>query len=171
LRVPRILRKVHHPLGMAILIVLLSKALVFCLGYVVFYVSKGPAPPLSIIMNQFYHWDSVYYIDIAKNWHINQGTSQNLIVFFPLYPVLIRLTTLNFAYINLSALLVSNVSSIIATLFMFKLAKLDYDNSTAIKAVLYLCVFPTAFFLSMMYTEGLFLALTITSFYCARVGK
>jgi hypothetical protein len=144
---------------------------VFCLSYVVFYLSKGPAPPLSIIMNQFYHWDSLYYLSIAKNGYGNLGASQNLTVFFPLYPVLIRLTTINFAYVNLSALLVSNVSSTIAALYLFKIVKLDYDNNAAVKAVLYFCVFPTAFFLSVMYTEGLFLALTIASFYYARIGN
>jgi hypothetical protein len=118
--------------------------------------------------SQFYHWDSHYYIEIAQNWYSNQGAAQNLVAFFPLYPTLIRLTTVNFEFINLSALLVSNVSSVFAVMYLFKLSKIDYDDNAAAKAVVYLCVFPTAFFLSIIYTESLFLAVTIASFYYAR---
>jgi hypothetical protein len=148
-----------------------SKLLVFFLGYLTTYVSKGPASPLWILMNQFYHWDSLYYVGIAKDWYVNQGAQQTFIVFFPLYPALVRLTTFNFAYVNLSALLVSNVGSVVAGLYLYKLVKLDFDENAAVKAVLYLCVFPTAFFMSLMYTEGLFLALTIASLFYARTGK
>jgi hypothetical protein len=171
LKAPAVLNGIPYSLRIVLLIVLLSKALVFCLGYAVTYVTLGPASPLSILNTQFYHWDSLYYVDIAKNWYSNQGASQNLIVFFPLYPLLIRLTTVNFSSINLSALFVSNASSVFAAVYMFKLVKLDYDDNAAVKAVLYLCVFPTAFFLSLVYTEGLFLALTIASFYYARRGN
>jgi Gpi18-like mannosyltransferase len=122
-------------------------------------------------MRQFSRWDSSNYIDIAKNWYVNEGEQRFFIVFFPLYPVLIRLTTFNFEYINLSALLVSNVSSIFAAVYLFKLAKLDFDDDVAKKAVLYLSIFPTAYFLSAIYTEGLFLALVIASVYYARVEK
>jgi Gpi18-like mannosyltransferase len=122
-------------------------------------------------MRQFYHWDSPHYIDIAKNWYGNEGEQRLLIVFFPLYPVLIRLTTFNLEYINLSALVVSNVSSIFAAVYLFKLAKIDFNDDVAKKAILYLSIFPTAYFLSAIYTEGLFLALVIASVYCARVEK
>jgi hypothetical protein len=71
----------------------------------------------------------------------------------------------------LSALLISNVSSIIAAIYLFKLTKLDFNTNIAKRAVLYLCIFPTAFFLSAIYPEGLFLALTIGSFYYARTDR
>ena len=163
-----VLNRIPYSLKVALLIVLLSKVVVFCLGYVTAYLTFGPASPLTILNNQFYQWDSKYYIEIAKNWYGGQGASPNLLAFFPLYPILIRLSTVNFDFINLSALFVSNASSVIAAIYLFKLVKLDYDDNAAVKAVLYLCVFPTAFFLSVMYTEGLFLALAIASFYYAR---
>jgi Gpi18-like mannosyltransferase len=171
LKTPTVLNKIPYSLRIVIAIILSTKLLVFILGFIAFYYSRGPAPPLSILMNQFYHWDSLYYISIAKEWYVNQGAQQNFIAFFPLYPILIRLTTFSYDYVNLSALLVSNVSSAIAGLYLFKLVKLDFDENAAVKAVLYLCVFPTAFFLSTMYTEGLFLALSIASFFYARTGK
>ncbi len=168
MKVISIIKRIPYPLRIAILTVLLSKLLIFGIGYTVNFIANGPAAPLSILMSQFYHWDSVHYVDIAKNGYVNQGEARNNIAFFPLYPLLIRLTTLDFAYINLSALLISNVSSVIAAYYLFKLAKLDYNDDTAKKAVLYLSIFPLSFFLSSIYTEGLFLALAIASFYYAR---
>jgi hypothetical protein len=140
-----ILKKIPHSLKIAILIVLIVKVFVFSLGFAVTYLNEGPSPPLSIVMRQFYRWDSSNYIDIAKNWYVNEGEQRFFIVFFPLYPVLIRLTTFNFEYINLSALVVSNVSSIFAAVYLFKLSKLDFNDDVAKKVVLYLSIFPTAY--------------------------
>ena len=96
---------------------------------------------------------------------------RTLSFFSHLYPALIRLFTVDFNYANLSALIISNVSSLIAFFYLYKLAKLEFNDKVAIKAVLFLSVFPTAYFLSAPYTEGLFFALLIASIYYARLGK
>ena len=171
MKTPAILKKIPYSIKIVILIIVIVKLFIFSLGFTVSYIDDGPAPPLSIIMRQFSHWDSPHYIDIAQNGYVNEGDQRFFIVFFPLYPALIRLITFNFEYINLSALIVSNVSSVFAALYLFKLARLDFSDDIAKKAVLYLCIFPTAYFLSAIYTEGLFFALVISSVYYARVGK
>ncbi len=51
---------------------------------------------------------------------------------------------------------------------MYKLVKLDFEKEDAYRTVIYFSVFPTAYFLHAAYTESLFLALTISSFYYAR---
>ncbi len=166
-----LIQKIPRSVKLAALIVILAKILVLTIGYVVTYLNSGPAPPLTIIMNMFNHWDAPHYVDIAKNGYVNTGDAANFIVFFPLYPALIRLFTFDFNYINLSALIVSNVCSLIAFFYLYKLAKLEFNESVALKAVLFLSVFPTAYFLSAPYTEGLFFALVIASIYYARLGK
>lgn len=171
MKTPAIFKKIPYSLKIVLLITLIVKVFIFSLGFAVSYMNEGAAPPLSIIMRQFSHWDSPHYIDIAKNGYVNEGDQVFFIVFFPLYPVLIRLITFNFEYINLSALIVSNVSSIFAAVYLFKLAQLEFGDDVAKKAVLYLSIFPTAYFLSAIYTEGLFFALVIASVYYARVGK
>jgi hypothetical protein len=170
-RAPPILERIPKSIKIVILIILLSKFLVFGLGYSVTYIAEGPAPPLSILMNQFYHWDSLHYMAIAENGYVNHGEDQKNLVFFPLYPLLTRLTSIDASLANLSALLISNISSIIAAIYLFKLTRLDFNTNIAKRAVFYLCIFPTAFFLSAIYPEGLFLALAISSFYYARTGK
>jgi Gpi18-like mannosyltransferase len=87
--------------------------------------------------------------------------------FFPLYPLLIRI--LHFLVKNylLSALIVSNVFYILAILFLYKLVKKDYSHEIALRTVLLLSAFPTAYFLHAGYTESLFLFLVVSSFYYA----
>jgi len=166
-----LLARIPYSLKVAISFSLVIKFLIFSLGFVVTWLNEGPSSPVSILMKQFCRWDSPHYIDIAKYWYVNVGEQRLFIVFFPLYPALIRLTTFDYQYINLSALLISNITSLIAMVYLFKLAKLDFADSISKRAVLYLNVFPTAYFLAAIYTEGLFLALVIACFYYARMGK
>ena len=153
-----LIQNIPKPVKLAILIVILAKILVLSIGYAVTALNNGPPAPLDILMQTFSRWDAPHYVDIAKNWYVNSGDQANFIVFFPLYPILIRLTTIDFAYGNLSALIISNASSLIAFFYLYKLAKLEFNSDVAVKAVLFLSVFPTAYFLSAPYTEGLFFA-------------
>ncbi|MDI6811050.1 MAG: hypothetical protein QMD80_05165, partial [archaeon] len=61
--------------------------------------------------------------------------------------------------------------SSIATIDIYKLVKIDYSHSTALKSVFYLSIFPTSYFLIAGYTESLFLFLTIGCFYYVRKGN
>ncbi|MDR0492724.1 MAG: hypothetical protein LBH74_03685 [Nitrososphaerota archaeon] len=145
--------------------------MVFAIGF--FAVYLNPESSLSSVADIFNRWDAPHYVDIAKNGYVSDPTldAYNFIVFFPLYPLLIRLFTIDLNGINLSALIVSNACSIIAFFYLYKLAKLEFRDGIAVKAVLFLSIFPTAYFLSVPYTEGLFFALAIASFYYARLGK
>ena len=167
--------KIPNSIKIAISIALFVKLLVFAIGYISAYsvaVAHGySTQPLGLFMNMFAQWDSSHYTYIAQYGYTNQGDPANFIVFFPLYPVLMRLITFSFANVNLSGLLISNVASIIAVIYIFKLTKLDYSDNVAKKVVLFLCVFPTAYFMSAVYTESLFLALVIASFYYARNAR
>jgi Gpi18-like mannosyltransferase len=168
-------KKIPYALKIAILIAIIAKLAVFSIGYAGAYSTalvKGDSTnPLQLLMSQFAKWDGLHYLYIAQNGYTNQGDAANFIVFFPLYPFLVRLITFDFAYVNLSGLIISNISSLIAVIYLFKLAKLDYNDNLAKKAVLFLSVFPTAYFLSAVFTEGLFIATVIASLYYARNGK
>jgi Gpi18-like mannosyltransferase len=167
--------KIPYSLKIAILIAIIAKLLVFSIGYASAYttaLANGDSTnPLQLLLNQFAKWDGPHYMYIAQNGYTTQGDPANFMVFFPLYPLIVRLITFDFAYINLSGLVISNISSLIAVIYLFKLAKLDYNDSVAKKTILFLSVFPTAYFLSAVFTEGLFLATVIASLYYARNAK
>ncbi len=165
------IQNIPRPVKYGILIVILAKVLVLSIGFAVTALNNGPPTPLGVLTQTFNRWDAPNYVDIAQNWYVNSGNQANFIVFFPLYPILIHLTTIDYAYANISALAISNICSLIAFYYLYKLAKHEFQSQVAIKAVIFLSVFPTAYFLSVPYTEGLFFATTIASIYYARLGK
>lgn len=154
---------------LAILIVVLAKILVFSVGLTVNFAAGSASA--STVLGMFNRWDAPHYLDIAQNWYVNIGDAANFIVFFPMYPILIRLFTVNFEYIHVTALTIANLCSFVAFFYLYKLTKLEFNSGAAVKAVLFMSIFPTAYFLCAPYTEGLFFALTISSIYYARVEK
>src|SRR3989337_60815 len=128
-----------------------------------------PSPSLLDLWNK---WDSPSYLDIAKNGYRKFGDEMWVrIVFFPLYPFFIRLFALVLKNYKLSALVVSNLAYVIACFYLYRLVLRSYTEEAAVRSVFYMSVFPTAYFFHAGYTEGLFLALTIASFYYAREDR
>ncbi len=113
-------------------------------------------------------WDAPHYIDIAMNGYRGAGDQRLFIVFFPLFPWMIRAVTWIIRDPLISAFIVSGAASIAAGVALARLAALDYPESVAYQAAWFLFIFPTAYFLHIGYTESLFLALVITSFLAAR---
>ena len=68
-------------------------------------------------------------------------------------------------------IIVSNAALLGALLYLFLLARFEFDEATARRAVLYLLVFPTTLFLSAVYSESVFLLCIIGAFYHARRGQ
>jgi Gpi18-like mannosyltransferase len=151
---------------------IIAKVAVYLIGYAAAYstaITQGySTDPAGLFLNMFNHWDGPHYLYLAQYGYTNQGDPANFIVFFPFYPLLVRLVTFNFDYVSLSGMMVSNVASFVAVVYLFKLTKLDYNDSIAKKAVLFLCIFPTAYFLSAPFTEAVFVTLVIASLYYAR---
>ncbi len=118
-------------------------------------------------------WDTHHYLNIAKEGYSSSMVDEKhlLIVFFPLYPFLIKIFSLVFQDHLLSALLVSNIAYIFAVFYLYKLVHIDFEKEDALRSIIYFSIFPTAYFLHAAYTESLFLALTLASFYYARKDR
>lgn len=108
-------------------------------------------------------------LDIAKSGYnyVTNTIATNLVV-FPLYPFSIRYLGNIFSIdYSLAGFFISNISILISVLVFYKLAQIDFKKAIAERAVLYLLIFPTAFFFTMIYTESLFLLLSLLVFYFA----
>lgn len=119
---------------------------------------------------QIWSWanfDGEHYLLIAQF-----GYSQYLYFFFPIYPLLIRILTVFFSDNSLRfitpALIISNLSFVIALLGFVKLMEIDYSVKIVKITVTLLLLFPTSFFFASAYTESLFFALVVWSIYFAR---
>ena len=100
------------------------------------------------------------------------GSSVSLsYAFFPFYPWMIRLFALPLQVFGMNPIATATLAGVVvsalgALLGMLALYDLTYDSlgdESALRAVFYLIIFPTAFFLTQVYTEGLFAGL---SFMC-----
>ena len=110
----------------------------------------------------FGNFDGVHYLGIAQDGYAYQFTQ----VFFPLYPVLIKLFSyLTFGNFLLAGLLISNLAFLCGLIIFFRLVKEIYDEKIAFWSCLFLLVFPTSFYFGAVYTEGLFFLLITSSFY------
>jgi hypothetical protein len=113
--------------------------------------------------------DALRYLKIAsQGYAVDDGSG----AFFPLYPLLVRLVgVLTGGHWLLGAYVVSNVALVVGLVLLYRLTALEMSETAARRAVLYLCVFPTGFFLFAPYSESLFLALSVGAFYAARRAR
>jgi Gpi18-like mannosyltransferase len=147
---------------------LISIAGTFVYAYVS-YVLNTDSWPDSVI-SIWNTWDTQHYIKIAADGYSSTTSDDRhlLIAFFPFFPLLSKAFSYVLRDYLLSGLIVSNLLYIAAVFYLYKLVLLDYGRDDALRSVIYLSIFPTAYFLHAAYTESLFIALTVASFYYAR---
>jgi hypothetical protein len=119
-------------------------------------------------LNLWSRWDAVHYQTLAVHGYQAIGDERFLLVYFPLYPWLIRVFGFVFGGPLIGAFVVSTVASIAAARLLDRLAALDEPGTSRRWPVWFLLIFPTSYFLHIGYTESLFLALVLGSFVAAR---
>jgi len=148
---------------------LAAKAIVLLFGLLAYsaIADKAVAGPRDALA-LWNRWDAPHYLSIARDGYQTVGEDRFLIVFFPLYPLAIRLVSLLVVNELLAAFIVSGVASLAAALLLRRLALLDGTAEFASRAVWFLLIFPTSYFLQIGYTESLFIALILGAFLAAR---
>jgi hypothetical protein len=109
-------------------------------------------------------WDSVWFMAIADGGY-GDGASA---AFFPLYPLLLRVAGAPLGSTLIGGALLSTALLGVALVLLHRLVSLDHERAVARNAVLVTALFPMAFFFSAVYSESLFLALSIGAVYAAR---
>ncbi|MEJ7783254.1 MAG: mannosyltransferase family protein [Solirubrobacteraceae bacterium] len=112
-------------------------------------------------------WDATWFLEIANDGYADTAHA----AFFPLYPLLARAAGLVFGSALVGGILVSFAAGTVALAVLHRLAVLELGADAARAAVWLLACFPAAFFLSAVYSESLFLALSLGSVYAARTGR
>jgi hypothetical protein len=116
-------------------------------------------------------WDALNYQKLAVQGYSAVGDMRPTMVFYPLFPWTVRLMTLVINNYLVSALIVSTLTSLAAGLLLYRLVQLDYPKAIAERAVWFLFIFPTSYFLHIGYTESLFLMLVLGCVLAARTGR
>lgn len=113
-------------------------------------------------------WDAAHYLRLAEQGYVATGEGRFSIVFYPLYPWLVRAVAVISRNYFAAALLVSGAAAICAGVLLRRLVALDQPEKVARLTVWFLFIFPTAYFLHIGYTESLFLALVVGCLLAAR---
>ena len=110
-------------------------------------------------------WDSFWYLDIVQNGYNYTSGQLSNVVFFPLYPYLIKVFAFIFGGTVLTGWILSSVFLFLALFYLHKLVREFHKEVNPDHALYFLLIFPTAFFLNTVYTESLFLFLSVACFY------
>ncbi|MFL5732564.1 MAG: mannosyltransferase family protein [Chloroflexia bacterium] len=114
-------------------------------------------------------WDGQWYLKIAtEGYHRDDGSA----AFFPLYPWLVSGTGWLAAERYIWAgILLSSLFFLAALILLHRLVRLDFHPADAGRTTFYLAAFPMAFFFWAVYSESLFLFLSVGALLAARTQR
>jgi hypothetical protein len=165
----------------ALLVALVSRLGIFAVAALTTYLVKMPPASWALrlprlaepfkgapghLLNSWAHWDGVWYIKIASNGY---AASDGSVAFFPLYPLLVRWLGVLFRNnLVISGMLVSLVCFFVAVWLLYRLVARDFGDRVAYRTVWFISIFPTAFYWQAVYSESLFLMLSVACIMWAR---
>src|SRR4051812_24926117 len=109
-------------------------------------------------------WDSMWFLTIALDGYRDAVHA----AFFPLYPALSRAAGAVVSSALLGGLAVSLVAAVAGLAALYRLTEIELGEAPARAAVILIACFPMAFFFSAVYSESLFLALSVGAVLAAR---
>jgi Gpi18-like mannosyltransferase len=125
----------------------------------------------------FGNFDGVHYLKIAQDGYKADFTQ----AFFPLYPTIVKIIaqvipkniSLDHAiYVDpsffYSGILLSNFFFLASLFLLFKLWRIDFKKNIVLSALLILLAFPTSYYFGAVYSESLFLFLSVLCLYFLR---
>lgn len=139
------------------------------IGYASMKLSSPDITIVDFLWNRFTTaGDAIHYTYLAEFGYEAAGEAANKIVFYPLYPFLMKILYLFVRNYAVAGIIISQVCFGIASVYLYKLANLEFDKKKAYDAVACMIVYPFAVFTFGIFTEGLFLMLTIMTLYYIR---
>jgi Ca2+/Na+ antiporter len=124
---------------------------------------------LGFAVDVWARWDSYWFVEVARNGY---GGLEDTPAFYPLYPGLLAgVGRILGGHYVLAGILVSLAASSAAFVLLGRLARQLAGQELAWRTLLFLALFPTSFFLTAVYSEGLFLLLAVATFLLAERGR
>src|SRR5436305_3456680 len=133
-------------------------------GYILLTAPKYSSEPVDLIglFSSWNHWDSANFVRIAQYGYQTPYDT----AFFPFFSLIISAVAYPFGswgYITVG-MLISNLALLGAMFVVYQLAVEIGGEQVAQRTLLYLCLFPTAFFFFSAYNESLFILLSAGAF-------
>ncbi len=122
--------------------------------------------------NYWQRYDASWYLTVIEHGYSFKEGERSNTVFFPLYPLLVRFASFftggNAALAGIS---ISTLFALLSCWLLFLFTKKEYGEQTAWRSIFFFLAFPVSFFLISIYTESLFIFLSLAAFLCARSKK
>jgi len=122
---------------------------------------KGILPYQVPWLGLWQRFDANWYSSIALYGY---GHSRGDIHFPPLFPALIRVLLSLTGHPFLAGLVLSHIFTLLMLVVLYDFVQKQFDSSIAARVLVYLMVFPSAFFFYSAYTESLFVLLVLLFF-------
>lgn len=141
---------------------LATRVLVYGVAYAMMRLSGVEGGFFDSLSRLWMHWDTRHYIGIAQEGYTAVGDERLRLVFFPLFPLLMRVfSLLTGGNLFAGGLLVSLVCSCASAALCYDLCAMHGGRRTGALGVAYFLLSPMSVFLNCAYTEALFIALTL----------
>ncbi len=122
----------------------------------------------NLLAAPFARWDSVWYLAIAQGGYAHQVSRT---AFFPLYPLLMRGLGLLIGSDLVAGVAISLLAFAVALTLLYELVHLEWGAEVARVTVVLIAFCPMAYFFSAVYSESLYLALSLGCILAARHGR
>jgi hypothetical protein len=132
-------------------------------------VTRPFGPAGNALVAPLARWDSVWYLAIANDGY--PADDPRRAAFFPLYPLLVRAADALVRQPILAGAIVSLACFAVALVLLHRLTALELGAPAARMTVWALALFPGAVFFSAVYSEALYLMLSVGCVYAARTGR
>ena len=125
-----------------------------------------------------HHWDSGYFLTIARDGYFSDGAFAGLPSFFPGYPLAARAVSwlVSAGHPDTDSLvaamwLISSCASVVAAVVLWRLVDVTRPGAAPGLTTLMFLAGPYSVFLYANYSESLFLAFALAAWYCAVTGR
>ena len=133
--------------------------------------TAAPEPPHDVGwgVDVWARWDGGWYTHIARDGYTDSNTTT---AFFPAYPLLVRA----FGWVLgghdvLAGVVVSLAAAGASFVLLYDLARTLVGEEAARRTIIYIALFPAALFLGAVYSESLYLLLSVAAFLAATRGR
>jgi hypothetical protein len=109
-------------------------------------------------------WDATWYLQIAHHGYQSPQATR----FFPIFPILVAAASRGVGSAWIAGVLISILASFVGFELVRRLTELELGAAAARSAITLLAFAPVALYFSAVYSESLFLALSVATFYAAR---
>lgn len=151
--------------------------LIMIIGYTFSWIITILTDPYKFSLSEFLYraftiTDAKNYIKIAEYGYTTIGNDKYLLVFFPMYPLMIRiLHTITFIDYSLCAFIISLFSSCASVVLLYKVSRIDYKEECATHIAIAYLMYPVMSFMLTALNEGVFMMFLLATVYCIRKKK